>query len=150
MNKIRVYELAKELNQESKMVLETLLAMGVKAQNHMSVIEAADAAKVRGAFKAGGNKPSAPKVRTIAPAQAATRPGIRPAAPAPSAGGTILGRGIGRPLPKSESFQPPKTPPPEAQPEAEKTVKTEEIAAPAKPPAAANAAPAAPAAAPTT
>ncbi|MHB8757450.1 MAG: translation initiation factor IF-2 [Bacillota bacterium] len=54
---------------------------------------------------------------------------------------------MGRPLPKSESFQPPKTPPPEAQPEAEKTVKTEEIAAPAKPPAAANAAPAA---APTT
>ncbi len=137
MNKIRVYELAKELELPSKKVLDTLLDLGVKVQNHMSVIEEAEADKARAALKAGAKKsapakaapspvrpapakaaaakPGLAKAQTGTPLSAPAAPGIRPAAPTSRSGGLTLGKGIGRPLPKSESFQPSKTPPPEAE-----------------------------------
>ena len=50
MAKIRVYELAKSLDKDSKEIIEILKKEGVEVKNHMSSIEEADANKVRGRF----------------------------------------------------------------------------------------------------
>ena len=57
MSKSRVYEIAKELNVDSKVIVEKLKAMNVDVKNHMSSITEADAEKVKQAFQ----KPAAPK-----------------------------------------------------------------------------------------
>ncbi|MBR4943844.1 MAG: translation initiation factor IF-2 [Peptococcaceae bacterium] len=57
MSKSRVYEIAKELNVDSKLIIEKLKAMDVDVKNHMSSITDAEAAKVKQAFQ----KPAAPK-----------------------------------------------------------------------------------------
>ena len=53
MSKSRIYEIAKELNVDSKLIVEKLKEMNVEVKNHMSSITEEDAAKVRRTFQAG-------------------------------------------------------------------------------------------------
>lgn len=53
MSKIKVYELAKELDVPSKDVLEFLGSNNIEVKNHMSALEEADAKKVRAAMGNG-------------------------------------------------------------------------------------------------
>ena len=50
MAKVRVYELAKSLNKDSKEIIEILKKDGVEVKNHMSSVTEEDADKVRGRF----------------------------------------------------------------------------------------------------
>src|SRR5580704_3005491 len=67
MNKVRINDLARELEMKAKPILDALTALGVskdKPLTHSSSIDADEAEKVRGYFKAGGrsassNKPTA-------------------------------------------------------------------------------------------
>ena len=67
MNKVRINDLARELEMKAKPILDALTALGVskdKPLTHSSSIDADEAEKVRGYFKAGGrsstaNKPAA-------------------------------------------------------------------------------------------
>ena len=71
MSKIKVYELAKELDVPSKDVLEFLGSNNIEVKNHMSTLEEADAKKVRaamgGASKSDDEKEAkeAPKKKNI-------------------------------------------------------------------------------------
>ena len=71
MSKIKVYELAKELDVPSKDVLEFLGSNNIEVKNHMSTLEEADAKKVRaamgGASKGDDEKEAkeAPKKKSI-------------------------------------------------------------------------------------
>ena len=51
MSKSRIYEIAKELNVDSKLIVEKLKEMNVEVKNHMSSITEEDAAKVRRTFQ---------------------------------------------------------------------------------------------------
>ena len=53
MGKIKVYELAKELEISSKETIEKLLKVGIEVKSHLSVIETEDADKIR---KSSGNE----------------------------------------------------------------------------------------------
>ena len=75
MAKIRVYELAKSLNKDSKEVLEILKKNGVEVKNHMSSVSDEDAGKVRARFSG--------KTQNAAPApKPAVKPAEKPAAAA--------------------------------------------------------------------
>ena len=50
MSKIKIYELAKELNVPSREVLEFLNGKNIEVKNHMSALEEADADVVRKSF----------------------------------------------------------------------------------------------------
>lgn len=52
MGKIRIYELAKELHQDSKTIINQLNKMNVEVSNHMSTIDQNDAEKIRKHFTA--------------------------------------------------------------------------------------------------
>ena len=56
MGKIRIYELAKELHQDSKTVISQLNKMSIDVSNHMSTIDADTAEKIRKQFKNNGPK----------------------------------------------------------------------------------------------
>lgn len=56
MGKKRVYELAKEMNQSSKDVVEKAHALGVDVKNHMGALSSDEESKIRQAF--GGKKPA--------------------------------------------------------------------------------------------
>jgi len=104
MEKKRVYELAKELGQDSKKILDALAKLGVEVKNHMSTMEPDVAEQVLGMFKtpakakakakaaagkkAASSQPSAPEKVAAAPAQAAqpAAQGSRAAAPKTEAG----------------------------------------------------------------
>ena len=51
MAKIRVHELAKELNRENKEIIQALLKNGVEVKSHMSNVEETDAGKIRVLFR---------------------------------------------------------------------------------------------------
>ena len=51
MSKSRIYEIAKELNVDSKLIVEKLKEMNVEVKNHMSSITEEDATKVRRTFQ---------------------------------------------------------------------------------------------------
>ena len=68
MAKVRVYELAKSLNKDSKEVLEILKKNGVEVKNHMSSVSDEDAGKVRARFSG--------KPQNAAPA---AKPAVKPA-----------------------------------------------------------------------
>ncbi|CAG7610004.1 hypothetical protein SBRY_11310 [Actinacidiphila bryophytorum] len=99
MAKVRVYELAKEMGVESKVVMAKLQELGEFVRSASSTIEAPVVRKLTDAFQGpgGGNggksaaKPAAP--RKSVPAKPAPTPGApaRPAAPAPkpAAGGPV-------------------------------------------------------------
>ncbi len=55
MAKIKIYELAKELNIQSKEVIEFLKAKNIEVKNHMSVLEDGAAGQVRKMFSKPGN-----------------------------------------------------------------------------------------------
>ena len=50
MAKIRVHELAKELERENKEIIAVLQKLGVEAKSHMSAVEDEDAEKLRAQF----------------------------------------------------------------------------------------------------
>ena len=50
MGKIRIYELAKELHQDSKTIINQLNKLNVEVSNHMSTINQSDAEKIRTYF----------------------------------------------------------------------------------------------------
>ncbi|OEV08597.1 translation initiation factor IF-2 N-terminal domain-containing protein, partial [Streptomyces nanshensis] len=94
MAKVRVYELAKELGVESKVVMAKLNELGEFVRSASSTIEAPVVRKLTDAFEASGGaggagakksaaKPAAPKKTTAKPA--APKPGGAPA-PKPGAG----------------------------------------------------------------
>lgn len=56
MSKARVYEIAKELNVDSKLILEKLKEMNVEVKNHMSSVSEADTIKVKQAFQKSEKK----------------------------------------------------------------------------------------------
>ncbi|EGN30599.1 hypothetical protein HMPREF0993_01099 [Lachnospiraceae bacterium 5_1_57FAA] len=66
MSKIKVYELAKELDVPSKEVIEFLGGKNIEVKNHMSSLEDADADMARKAL-AKSNKDAAPKPEAEAP-----------------------------------------------------------------------------------
>ncbi|MCO5311292.1 MAG: translation initiation factor IF-2 N-terminal domain-containing protein, partial [Austwickia sp.] len=93
MAKVRVYELAKELGVESKVLLDHLKSSGEFVRSASSTIEPPVVRKLRESFpaelagKSGGGAPSsgsagpaAPAARTATPA----RPGPTPRAPQPA------------------------------------------------------------------
>lgn len=87
MGKKRVYELAKEMNQSSKDVVEKAHALGVDVKNHMGALSSDEESKIRQAF--GGKKP----------ANAQTNPSGKPQ-------GTSNNQVSGKPVnPKSASQQ---------------------------------------------
>ncbi len=59
MAKVRVYELAKSLEKDSKEIIEILKKDGVEVKNHMSSVTEEEADKVRGRFSKS-TKPAAP------------------------------------------------------------------------------------------
>ncbi len=70
MSKIKVYELAKELNVPSKEVVEFLNRKNIEVKNHMNSLEDADADMVRKSFSKGGagqpkQEQEAPKKKSI-------------------------------------------------------------------------------------
>ena len=67
MTKIRVHELAKELNVPNKEVMKKLEEMGIFVPNHMSTLAPAEEDKVRVAFgqKPVHARPAAPKKRVV-------------------------------------------------------------------------------------
>ncbi|MFF7159591.1 translation initiation factor IF-2 [Streptomyces sp. NPDC008139] len=99
MAKVRVYELAKEMGVESKVVMAKLQELGEFVRSASSTIEAPVVRKLTDAFQGpGGNtksaaKPAAPRKSAPAAKPAAPTPGApaRPAAPAPkpAAGGPV-------------------------------------------------------------
>ncbi|MEV6011704.1 translation initiation factor IF-2 [Streptomyces sp. NPDC051976] len=99
MAKVRVYELAKEMGVESKVVMAKLQELGEFVRSASSTIEAPVVRKLTDAFQGpgGGNagkpaaKPAAPR-KSVAAKPGAPTPGApaRPAAPAPKpAGGPV-------------------------------------------------------------
>ncbi|MBP2099042.1 translation initiation factor IF-2 [Enterococcus rivorum] len=87
MGKKRIYELAKEINQSSKDVVEKAHALGMDVKNHMGAISSDDESKLRQAF--GGNKAPQGKTAPVAkPQQQAEKPKtgqtqVKPANPKP-------------------------------------------------------------------
>ena len=69
MSKIKIYELAKELDKPSKELVEFLNKKDVEAKTHMSTIDEAEADMVRKAFAPKANAEKAEE----------NRPGIPPA-----------------------------------------------------------------------
>lgn len=67
MAKIKIYELAKELNVQSRDVLEFLAGKNIEVKNHMSALEEEDASQVRNAFTKSAPKKEAeaPKKKSI-------------------------------------------------------------------------------------
>ena len=53
MAKIRVHELAKELEKENKEIIAVLQELGVEVKSHMSAVEDEAAGKIRGLFASG-------------------------------------------------------------------------------------------------
>ena len=78
MGKVRVYELAKELNLESKKIIDFLSQKGVTVKNHMSVLEESQVDLVRsglaGAPSVAGFKPKIKRIpKAVVEAEAAAR-----------------------------------------------------------------------------
>ncbi|WP_207696308.1 translation initiation factor IF-2 [Enterococcus sp. DIV0212c] len=84
MGKKRIYELAKEINQSSKDVVEKAHALGMDVKNHMGAISSEDESKLRSSF--GGNKPANPQQKPVAKPQATQngQPQTKPANPKPA------------------------------------------------------------------
>src|ERR1700761_8283817 len=66
MSKVRINDLARELEEKSRTILDALEAIGVSGKTHSSSIEADQAEKVREYFKNGGrsSSPTKPSVET--------------------------------------------------------------------------------------
>ncbi len=69
MSKLRVHELAKELNIETKVIMQKLKTMGVKVASHQSTLTDEQVAALKSAFGGGNGSGASPS--TGGPAQAA-------------------------------------------------------------------------------
>ena len=67
MSKIKIYELAKELDKPSKELVEFLNKKDVEAKTHMSTIDEAEADMVRKAFAPKANAEKAEEEKSDAP-----------------------------------------------------------------------------------
>ncbi|UED86933.1 translation initiation factor IF-2 [Streptomyces profundus] len=150
MAKVRVYELAKELGVESKVVMAKLQELGEFVRSASSTIEAPVVRKLTDALSAGNGgasrrpaKPGAPKPGGPAPKPGAPRPGApkpgaprpgagapKPGGPAPKPGGSAPRPGPAAPAPAPQAPAP-QTPAAPASPEF--TAPQGEAAAPARP-----------------
>ena len=63
MNKIRIYELAKELGVQSKDLVTAAKELNINVNNHMSTLEDADIAAIKKHFGKTEDKPETPKPR---------------------------------------------------------------------------------------
>ncbi|MEA4847146.1 MAG: translation initiation factor IF-2, partial [Clostridiaceae bacterium] len=63
MNKIRIYELAKELGVQSKDLVTAAKELNINVNNHMSTLEDADIAAIKKRFGKTEDKPETPKPR---------------------------------------------------------------------------------------
>ncbi|MCA0438045.1 MAG: translation initiation factor IF-2 [Actinobacteria bacterium] len=156
MAKVRVYELAKELGVESKVLLDHLKSSGEFVRSASSTIEPPVVRKLRESFpaelagKSGGGAPSsgsagpaAPAARTATPA----RPGPTPRAPQPAPTTRTTGAPTPGPAAPAQPSSPSAAPvSPPAAPPAPSAPPAQSRPAPAQPPAqpAASARPAAP------
>ncbi|MDO4733491.1 MAG: translation initiation factor IF-2 N-terminal domain-containing protein [Bacillota bacterium] len=125
MAKVKIYELAKQIDVESKEIIKKLQKMGVEAKNHMSSISQKDADAVLAAFAASGKGkvPAGkdvfvPKVTRIPKAAIVREPAAEDAA---SAAPDISVNPASAPASQSSSSEPVKAPPVAAAP-----VQTEE------------------------
>lgn len=75
MSKIRIFELARSLDKQSKEILEALAKIGIKGKTHSSSIEEEIADKIRKSFKVSETQ-AAPKarVREVKPQEPKARP----------------------------------------------------------------------------
>jgi len=73
LTKIRIYELAKELNLSSKVIMDELKEFGIEVKNHMSAISDLDALKIRKKYIKKEETPPAPK-ETPAPEKKPQKP----------------------------------------------------------------------------
>ncbi|MFE0688648.1 translation initiation factor IF-2 [Streptomyces xiamenensis] len=112
MAKVRVYELAKELGVESKVVMAKLQELGEFVRSASSTIEAPVVRKLSDALSAGGAKKSA---KPGAPGRSAPKPGgaPKPGAPGPRPGPAAPKPGAAAPKP-GNAPRPGPTPPPAA------------------------------------
>ncbi|HHW13406.1 MAG TPA: translation initiation factor IF-2, partial [Firmicutes bacterium] len=85
MPKVRVYELAKELNVRNQDLLTLLQRLGVDAKNHMSVIDEALAQQIRQRVEAARRKTAQAPAAPEAASKPAAAPAAREAAPKPAA-----------------------------------------------------------------
>ncbi|MEE1931064.1 translation initiation factor IF-2 [Streptomyces sp. TRM 70351] len=133
MAKVRVYELAKELGVESKVVMAKLQELGEFVRSASSTIEAPVVRKLTDAFDAGGSgaknarstsakpaaRPAAPQ-NSAAPRPGAPKPGAaRPAAPKPGAPAPRPSAAAPKPGPEAArpaAPKPPSAPKPPAAP----------------------------------
>lgn len=76
MGKMKIYELAKELNVESKRVVEYLQQQGFVVKNHMSVMD--DAIETAARHQFGAPAPAKPTVKRIKKEDVAADPSFRP------------------------------------------------------------------------
>ncbi len=61
MGKVKIYEIAKELNIENKELIELAKKLGIEAKSHLSSIDEADAKKIKDNIKKKSNSKSEPK-----------------------------------------------------------------------------------------
>ena len=108
MAKVRVHELAKELNINSKDLVPRLVQLGLDVKNHMSTIEGEVVGRVKALLlgKAEGPRREGttdPERRHTAPQPGANRPGPRPA---PESGRAPRPAGQGAPVPRGREAAP--------------------------------------------
>src|SRR5690242_7257503 len=68
MNKVRVYELARDLKIESKLLVNTLKSIGVSVASHQSSISDEDVEKVKRAITGQSAAPASTKTAATRPA----------------------------------------------------------------------------------
>ena len=79
MTKVRINDLARELEVKSKPILDALEAIGVSGKTHSSSIEPDQAERVREYFRNGGRSSGAKSAAPKLPLQ----PSISPTSPSP-------------------------------------------------------------------
>src|SRR5688500_3039694 len=77
-DKVRVYELARELDKDNKSLEEAIRGLGIPIKNYMSTLSLDEAERVRAAF-GNGSRPAARPAPSTAPRPSAPAP--RPSAP---------------------------------------------------------------------
>lgn len=78
MSKLRIHELAKELNINSKIIIEKVKEYGVEASSHMSTVDADTANKIRNIYKPKEAAKETQKLENQQPKKAEDRPKQEP------------------------------------------------------------------------
>jgi translation initiation factor IF-2 len=85
MSKIRVFELAKELNKQSKDILAQLTKLGVKGKTHASSVDKEIAEKIKKSFKAAAKPAKARPAEKAVKKVGKAKPSVKPREPAKKA-----------------------------------------------------------------